>query len=302
MTFQKSPMKSSGRHGAIAIVLLAAFLAGCANKKQDADKDKDKDKGKDQKAHAVSINAEISSAPWARLLEKYVDEKGMIDYGRWKNDSTDRDALRRYVEAIGRKPNPAAGGVERISALANAYNALTVSWMLENYPTSSIRGTKHAFTEKRFTVGGEKVSLDDIEKNSLASIGGYRIHALISCASRSCPPLAREAFGAAKIEDQMNHRMAAWLAREDLNTFKADEKKVEISRVFEWAAGDFDKAGGAQTVLARHAPQRYREFLKGKDYQISYKTYDWGLNDQGGEGRHYSRIRQGIDALRDRLR
>ncbi|MDQ2980546.1 MAG: DUF547 domain-containing protein [Acidobacteriota bacterium] len=285
-----------GRLCAILSVLAAVSVAGCAKK------DKEKDKDKDQKPHAVQINAEINSAPWARLLAKYVDEKGLVDYARWKEDRTDRDSLRMYVEAIAKKPNPAAGGVERVSALANAYNALTISWILENYPIRSIRATRHGFTEKRFTVGGEKVSLDDIEKNSLAPIGGYRIHGLISCASRSCPPLARDAFGAAKIEDQMNRGMAVWLAREDLNTFHPDQKTVEISQVFQWNAGDFDKAGGVQKVLARHAPPGFRDFLRGKDFKISYKTYDWGLNDQGGEGHHYSRIRQGIDALRDRLR
>ncbi|MEO8190440.1 MAG: DUF547 domain-containing protein [Acidobacteriota bacterium] len=187
-------------------------------------------------------------------------------------------------------------------ALANAYNALTVSWILDNYPMASIRATNDAFTEARFTVGGQRVSLDDIEKGTLTSVGGYRIHALISCASRSCPPLANKAFTAAGIEDEMNHRMAVWLGREDLNSFDPAAKKADLSQVFKWNTGDFDKAGGVQAVLARHAPAKYRDFLSKKDYETTYKSYDWGLNDQGAEGHHYSGIQKGIDAVRDKIR
>ncbi len=303
-------MKPEKRLAVILTAVLAAMLASGCGKKGEAEKGKNKpsDQGKDEKKKqdekkkTVQINAEIDSSPWSRLLAKYVDGRGLVDYARWKDDGADRDALARYVEAIGRRPNPAAGGVERISALANAYNALTISWILQNYPIASIQATKHAFTEARFDAGGQKVSLDDIEKGSLVSAGGYRIHAPISCASRSCPPLANKAFTAAGIEDAMNRGMTVWLSREDLNAFDPATKKADISQVFKWDSGDFEKARGVQKVLARYAPAKYRESLAKDDYKIEYKPYDWGLNDQGKEGHHYTRARQGIDAVRDRLR
>jgi hypothetical protein len=91
--------------------------------------------------------------------------------------------------------------------------------------------------------------------------------------------------------------MRSWLAREDLNRFLPERRKAEVSAVFKWFAEDFEKAGGAKQILARYGPDRYRAFLAGGDYSITYLEYDWGLNDQGQEGRDYG----GLRSLWDRL-
>jgi hypothetical protein len=139
--------------------------------------------------------------------------------------------------------------------------------------------------------------LDDIEHGTLRPLIGYRAHAVLVCAARSCPPLQRFAYTAEKFEEQDDTAYRAWLTREDLNKFLPNEKKVEISSIFKWFKQDFDKAGGIPKILGRYAPESVREFAASGKYDIKYLPYNWGLNEQGPHGRHYSRAQFFWDSI-----
>ncbi len=247
----------------------------------------------------VDVRAGINHDEFDRLLKKYVNEKGLVNYGAWKQNATDLSALDKYLGQFAAKidpPSPGSGaagnpaqGNEKTASLTNAYNALVLRWILSNYPTESIWQLKDSFSGKRHEIGERKVSLDDIEHGTLRPLTGYRAHAVLVCAARSCPPLQRFAYAADKFEEQDERAYRAWLAREDSNKFLPNEKKVEISSIFKWFKSDFDKAGGVPKILDRYAPASVREFAASGKYDIKYIPYNWGLNDQGPHGRDYSR-------------
>jgi hypothetical protein len=248
------------------------------------------------KGERVEVPAGIDHAAFDRLLAKYVDDRGLVDYAGWKASAEDREALAAYLRrfaAVG----DAARGDDRAASLINAYNAFTISWLLAHYPIASIRSTSKPFDGRRHPVFGRNVSLDDIEHGSLRPEYGYRIHAAISCASLSCPPLTARTFGPQDLEERLDAAMRRWLAREDLNRYEPDRRRAEISAVFKWFSEDFEKAGGVRRVLARFGPESRRAFLSGSDYAIGYLAYDWGVNDQGGAGRDYGGLRSFWDKL-----
>jgi hypothetical protein len=76
-----------------------------------------------------------------------------------------------------------------------------------------------------------------------------------------------------------------------------NEKKLEISSIFKWFKADFDVAGGVPKILGRYAPQSVRDFAASGNYEIKYLPYNWGLNDQGPHGRHYSRANLILDNI-----
>jgi hypothetical protein len=231
----------------------------------------------------ADVPSGIEHAPWARLLAEFVDEKGRVAYARLSTSANDRQSLRVYLGQLAQTGKTPAAGPERLASLINAYNALTISWILENYPVRSIRSTRNPFGGRRWDIGGKQVSLDDIEHTMLRPTAGFRVHAAISCASRSCPPLSREAYTAGTLDAALDVAMRRWLARGDLNRFLPGRREVEVSKVFRWFKEDFEHAGGLRAVLARFAPQEYAEFLSKGDYDVDYLDYDWSLNDQAGE-------------------
>jgi hypothetical protein len=242
-----------------------------------------------QTVENVEVRSEINHEEFDRLLKKYVNEKGLVNYGAWRQNQADLSALDDYLKQFAAKADNPAQGTEKAASLANAYNALVLRWILTNYPTESIWQLKDSFTARRHDIGGRKVSLDNIEHGTLRPLIGYRAHAVLVCAARSCPPLQRFAYTADNFEEQNDRAYRAWLEREDLNRFLPDKRKVEISSIFKWFKQDFEKAGGLLNILGRYAPQSVREFAAAGKYEIKYLPYNWGLNDQGPHGRNYSR-------------
>lgn len=245
---------------------------------------------------SVAVPAGIRHEAWDALLKKYVNEKGLVAYGKWKANAPDRKALDEYLEQFGASGAKAKGDELSASAI-NAYNAFAIQWILQNYPTESIMALDNSFTQKTHLIGGQKVALDDIENGTLRPLIGYRAHAVLVCCARSCPPLQRTAYTAGGLDGQIDAAYAAWLAREDLNQYHPDENKVEISSIFKWFQGDFEKAGGVPKILGQYGPSSIRSFLAKGGYKITYLPYHWGLNDQGGRGENYSRAKLIFDRL-----
>jgi len=54
-----------------------------------------------------------------------------------------------------------------------------------------------------------------------------------------------------------------------------------------YGKGDFEKAGGVKAILLKYAPAPAKPLLQKPDCKISYKPYNWGLNDQGAHGRNW---------------
>ena len=241
--------------------------------------------------------AGINHGEFDRLLKKYVNEQGLVNYSAWKQNAADLSALDDYLKQFAPRPDNPAQDNEKAAALVNAYNAFVLRWILSNYPIESIWQLKDSFSGKRNEVGDHKVSLDDIEHGTLRPLIGYRAHAALVCAARSCPPLQRFAYTADKVGEQDDAAYRAWLVREDLNKFSPNEKKIEISSIFQWFKQDFDKVGGVPKILGRYAPASAREFVANGNYAIKYFRYNWGLNDQGPHGRNYSRAQLLFDNI-----
>lgn len=234
------------------------------------------------------VPAGIDHGPLDRLLQKYVDEKGLIDYAGWKASESDMAALREYLEQFAPVPSEAATGDDKIASLINAYNAFTIEFILENYPVRSIRLLDDPFDGNRHKVGGESVSVDIIEHEMLRPIIGWKVHSVVVCAAISCPPLLDRAYTPETWEEKMEDRYRVWLARDDLNAYDTGRFRsvVEISRIFNWYEDDYTGDNSIKEVLRRFAPSEHAEFLSG-DFRISFQRYHWGLNDQSGIGDGY---------------
>ena len=237
----------------------------------------------------INVPRGIDHNALSTLLKKYVNSEGLVNYTAWKSNPADVAALNDYLKQFAPKSEKPATGDERAADLANAYNAGVLSWILQNYPTESVWETKDPFTTKRYTIGGEAVSLDDIENGALRPQIGIEAHSVLVCAARSCPPLQQSAYTAGGFEREDAKAYHVWLGRTDLNQIEPDKKKVEISSIFKWFKADFDKAGGVKKVLAEKASEQDHAFLAGGDYEIGYLPYNWGLNDQGEHGHNYSK-------------
>lgn len=233
--------------------------------------------------------AEIDHAPFDTLLQKYVDDRGLVAYAAWKASSEDGQALDDYLARLGGVDLRAeASPSVRLAYWINAYNALTIKGILREYPTSSIRnhtllvGGYNIWRDLLLTIDGQPHSLDDIEHRVLRKLGEPRIHFAIVCAAKGCPPLRNRAYTGTDLKEQLAGNARRFFSSAD--NFQADPatNTVFISELLKWYGEDFAPTPIEQLrVLRPYFPQPDKlKWIDTNDVTIEYLGYDWALNDQ----------------------
>src|SRR5262245_20625031 len=75
--------------------------------------------------------AQVDHQALAALLEKYVDDRGLVAYGRWKATPADVAALDQYLAHLGAVDlNASEQRSAQVAFWINAYNALTLKGIL----------------------------------------------------------------------------------------------------------------------------------------------------------------------------
>jgi len=174
---------------------------------------------------------------------------------------------------------------EQLAFWIDAYNVLAIDLVASHYPLESIRDIGSFFRPvwKRpaGVVGGRSVTLDEIEHGIVRPLGEPRAHAVVVCASTSCPALPREPLRAATLDAQLDAATDAWLADPGKGLrIEREADTIHLSRIFDWFEEDFEPAGGVLTFVARHAPVSDRAWLRerGAAARIVYLDYDWSVN------------------------
>lgn len=240
-----------------------------------------------------ALGVDLDHARWDSLVKKYVTSESRVDYQSIKQHGLgDLDA---YLKQIAVSWPPGMSARETKAALINAYNALTIRWIVTNYPQKSIWRTENPFRKPRHTLDGKLVSLDQVETR-LREMKDPRVHAALVCAARSCPPLRREAYTAASLETQLDDNARRWLADKRFNQFTPDKKTARVSEIFKWYAKDFGGTGGVKDFLARYGPDA--AFIDTRGARLEYEPYFWGLNDISTLGSDYTQW----DFYKDQLR
>lgn len=222
----------------------------------------------------------ISHTIWNGLLKKHVQADGFVDYkGFIKDSSTLNQYLRLLETAHPNEKNWSRN--EQMAYWINAYNAFTIDLIVRNYPVESIKDIKKgvAFVNsvwdiKFIKIQGYTYDLNNIEHNILRPVfKDARVHAAVNCASYSCPKLLGEAYTADKLESQLDQSMKSFINDPTRNRVTAN--KAEISEIFKWFKGDFERDAGS----VREYINRYANVKLSKDGDISHIDYDWRLNE-----------------------
>ncbi len=209
-------------------------------------------------------------ASWNVLLQQYVDADGNVDYHSWKKSQTDLD---KYIQLL--EKTPPANYWDKNDSLAyfiNAYNAVTVKLILDNYPLKSIRDIKDPWDSKSLNLPNNRLTLNDIEHKVLRKMDDPRIHFAINCASASCPQLSNEAFRASKVQKQLEEATALFI--NDTSKNQISEKNIGLSKIFLWFSKDFGSKKERIAFIQKYSQKSFKDNAK-----IKYQEYDWSLNE-----------------------
>lgn len=234
-------------------------------------------------AHAVApAAAAVDHSIWDGLAKKYINEKGLVNY---KGMKSDEKQLKKYLDMISANPPTDAWSKnEKMAYWINAYNAFTVQLILNHYPVESIKdiGSKikipfvtTPWASKFFKIGGESMSLDNIEHGTLRKqFNDPRIHFALVCAARSCPRLRNEAYMPSKLDAQLDDQGSDFLNNPAKNAITP--KKASLSKYFDWYKGDWRE----NDKSIEYWVNKYSKVKINKDTDISFMDYNWKLNEQ----------------------
>ena len=174
----------------------------------------------------------------------------------------------------------------------NAYNALTIDLVADEWPLASIQGLDggKVWDTRKFVVAGKSVTLNEIENGVLRPLGDPRVHAALNCASRGCPPLAAKVFSGSTLDAQLDVQSSAWMHTTGI-AIDRERGTVALSRVFDWFGEDFASVPGpdvpgvdgeaeaAIRFAILHDPGDAPYLREGR-YAVTWAPYDWGVNSK----------------------
>lgn len=205
-----------------------------------------------------------------QLLKDHVNSKGLVDYKKLvRSKKQINQILSNWQDVNFQK----LSSQNQLAFLINLYNLSTLKVVADHYPISSIKdiaGGK-VWDEKRISLMGKKYTLNEIENQLIRSVyKDARVHFVLNCAARSCPPLQRQALTGDKLEYTLETSTRTFINDASFNTFKTD--KIIVSSLFDWYRQDFGNTIGFIN--------RYRSPALPAKIHVAFAPYDWKLNAQ----------------------
>ncbi|MDJ0724525.1 MAG: DUF547 domain-containing protein [Prochloraceae cyanobacterium] len=218
-----------------------------------------------------------------RLLKKYVDNRGRIDYQTWKIESQDR--LNLWLKESARINLSQCDRNERLAFWINLYNGLVIAEILKIYPIASIfpklLGLPNPiaffwFFSRPIYVG---YSLNGIEHAIIRPrFRDPQIHFALVCAALGCPILRNEAYTPDNLESQLDEDCKRFINNPNKVYYDTENKILYCSKIFKWYGNEF-------LAVANSIPEYIQTYLSpdlglNASTAVKYLDYDWNLNQR----------------------
>lgn len=215
----------------------------------------------------------LSHHQWDSLLQVHVNNAGAVNYTNFK---TDQALLNDYLSHL-KDHAPTNWSTDKEMAYwINLYNAFTVYNILLEYPVASIMDIDNGdiWNVRTIMIGDSSYTLNQIEKDKLlAKFGEEKVHFAVNCAAKSCPPLLNKAWTESNIQQYYTDRTHLFINDSSHNQLMANS--IQVSKIFDWYAGDFGGVGGIVPYF-----QQFSTTTIDSSATVSYNAYDWALNKQ----------------------
>ncbi|RAN34203.1 DUF547 domain-containing protein [Hyphomonas pacifica] len=235
-------------------------------------------------ALGASLPASAQHAQWTRLLSDYVEqgEDGVnrVDYAALKANQADRAELDVYIARFA-EMDLSGRDDATFAAWANLYNAVTMRYIVQQYPLGSIRDGYvfgGPWKKIKVTADGREISLDGIEHDVLRPrFQDPRVHYAINCAAWSCPNLQPVAWKGDTLDRDLDAAARAYINHP--RGVHAGPRGLTVSTIYDWFEDDF---GGSKAAVMQHLLDYAEPDLADAIRQtprIRGYEYDWSLNE-----------------------
>ena len=224
---------------AVAAALLLALLMACST----------------LPVPAAPRGAGDADAAWARVLADDVDERGRVDFAGLAAHRGDLDAYVAHIAAT--PPDSIVDPKRRLAYLINAYNALAMYGVLEaEIPDRlDLLGRVDFFRLQHVVIGGQTISLYDLENDRIRPIGDERVHFALNCMVVSCPRLPRLPFDGAHLDRQLDQAAREFFAEPRNLTIDPARREIRVSKILNFYTDQIEATVGTLERMLLIAPK-----------------------------------------------
>ena len=261
-------MTHARRSGLAAVVGAAALAAGCAISIPPPRTPADE---------APDPNA--ANAAWARVLNRFVDDRGRIDFAGLARDRADLDRYAAYLARVDPHSRPEAFSRpdDALAFWLNAYNALAMYDVLQSGVPPELGSIKvRFFYRNRLRLGGRSISLYALENRIVRPLGDPRVHFALNCMVRGCPRLPREPFEGNRLDAQLDAAARLFFSEERHVRPDPASRTVYFSEILRFYTKDF--LAKAPSLIAYANLYRAEAIPLPSDWRVEFIPYDWSLN------------------------
>jgi len=195
----------------------------------------------------------------------------LVDFKKLKSDQR----FQTLLTSIADFPLDSLKTIEqKLAFYINAYNILAMDMVSRHWPLKRLTDLGNIFspvwTHHAGVIGGNDITLRELEHAILRKMGEPRVHFAINCASISCPNLRVEAYREGIIYEQLDEQTEQFI--NDQKGVYQKGKKTYVSKIFKWFEEDFDEKGGVEAFILEYRPD-----LKGQIQKNAYRLYDWNV-------------------------
>ena len=237
-----------------------------------------------------------------QVLDQYVRD-GFVYYATLK---VERRSLDRHVASLAERPRAfdAWSAERRLAYWINGYNALVLRTVVDNYPIlgasvefpeKSVMQIPGMFTGREHEIAGQRLTLQAIEQERIASFGDPRAHLALGRGAVGSPRLRSEPFVDDRLDEQLEAVVADFATTPRHVTVDRFAGQVMVSAVLGWRTNRFIELVGPTDGSGRSRIERAivelispalfpreRAFLDENTYRLIYYDFDWRLNDLTG--------------------
>lgn len=243
----------------------------------------------DPVANFEALYGELLARYWHAPVKIHGIDTTVFDYAAMARDTQQPDSLfARSLAALRRVDVTQLGEDNAAKAFwINAYNLGAMRLVVDHYPVDSITSfkislVKYPWSKRPVEIGDTRYSLREIEKDILIPrYHDVRILFAVSCAAASCPDRTPEAFTAARLDQQLNDIVKAFLANPTKGArLDKDAKTLTLSWIFSKDGELFTTLGhGVLAFVLPYFGADDRQWLAEHTVELHYLDHDWTLND-----------------------
>lgn len=238
------------------------------------------------------------------LLDQNVRD-GLVYYRALQGS---RAVLNRYIASLDLAPAAfsALSREEQMALLINAYNAIVLQSVIQNYP---IQARVKTYPEKsigqipgvydrKHRVAGRSVSLNELERWLIDEYKDPRVIFALGRGALGGGRLKSEAYSAPRLDAQLADATREFVTRQGHFRIDQASNTVTMSPLYSWREKDFAAGfgGKAEDVFKERSPLERavlavtiehlfpveRAYLRQNRFKMEFGKFDWRLNDLTG--------------------